>query len=576
MKTADAIAWFKRQFGERVAAVVEGTPFSVDLVAAIAQQETGYIWSGLVRRGLAEGEVLRLCVGDTLDEDRGRSSFPRNKRELLRAPRGAEMFAIARQALLDMARFVNGYQAATINPNKFCHGFGIFQYDLQFFETNPDYFLEKRWGDFDACLRQFLAELKEAKRRQGWGSKTALTDDERIYVAIAYNKGRADCARGFRQGHRCDGRYYGENIFEFLRLARSIPLEGAPAVPLPEPLPEAAPEPAHFTGRAPVYEVITREGPLRLRREPEISAPNPGANVIARLPRGQLVQLVSRRKRGEFFEVETLFEGENVRGFAASKFLRRVKRARPADSSGLGSAKSVEDREKKKGKGSALAAPPAVDDPAIDMNIDAIIRAVQKELGIGVDGKAGPETWKAIYFKITGKKVPGGSAPASTAGLPVTATGQVDARSEKTIATLQPEVRPYARALVKKAAALGITIKVISGLRTYAEQNALYAQGRTKPGRIVTNAKGGYSNHNFGVAFDVGVFRGSSYIPESPAYKAVGALGVELGLEWGGNWKTIKDEPHFQLRPNWAVGMPEKEMLAQLRTRKDQGRGFFS
>jgi peptidoglycan L-alanyl-D-glutamate endopeptidase CwlK len=152
----------------------------------------------------------------------------------------------------------------------------------------------------------------------------------------------------------------------------------------------------------------------------------------------------------------------------------------------------------------------------------------------------------------------------------------VDDRSEKAIATLLPQVQPYARALVKKAAQHGITIKVISALRTYAEQDELFAQGRTKPGRIVTNARGGFSNHNFGIAFDVGVFEGASYLDESPKYKAVGALGMDMGLEWGGNWKTIVDEPHFQLRPKWAGDMKESVMLAELRTRKDSGKGAYA
>ena len=205
------------------------------------------------------------------------------------------------------------------------------------------------------------------------------------------------------------------------------------------------------------------------------------------------------------------------------------------------------------------------------MNIEDMIRVVQKELGIEVDGRAGPKTWEAIYLKVTGKTPVAGVTPS----LPAAATTGVDARSEKVIATLQPEVRPYARALVLKAASMGITIKVISGLRTFAEQDALYAKGRTRPGPKVTNARGGYSNHNFGIAFDIGVFNGASYIPESPRYKAVGALGVELGLEWGGNWKTIKDEPHFQLRPAWARNGSESEMLAGLRARAASGRDFF-
>ena len=199
------------------------------------------------------------------------------------------------------------------------------------------------------------------------------------------------------------------------------------------------------------------------------------------------------------------------------------------------------------------------------MNIPEVIRAIQKELGIGVDGYAGLETWQAIYNRI----VPNAQPPAAT-------NDKVDDRSEKVIATLLPEVQPYARALVTKAGADGITIKVISGLRTYDEQNDLYAQGRTKPGRIVTNARGGFSNHNFGIAFDVGVFEGSQYLDESPKYKAVGVLGMDLGLEWDGNWKTIQDEPHFQLRPKWAGDLSERDMLAELRSRKESGKAAYA
>ena len=97
------------------------------------------------------------------------------------------------------------------------------------------------------------------------------------------------------------------------------------------------------------------------------------------------------------------------------------------------------------------------------------------------------------------------------------------------------------------------------------------------------HARGGQSNHNFGIAFDVTIFTGSSDpekaktpVYESPVYKAIGALGTDLGLEWGGNWKTIVDEPHFQLRPGWAADLSESDMLADLRKRKDTGKEFFA
>lgn len=207
------------------------------------------------------------------------------------------------------------------------------------------------------------------------------------------------------------------------------------------------------------------------------------------------------------------------------------------------------------------------------MDLSELIRRVQVAVGVEPDGKPGPETWGAIYNRLVPEVPlpPTAPLPAALMEAPL-----ADERSEKAIATLLPEVRPYARALVRQAAGVGITIKIISGLRTYAEQDALYAKGRTKPGPKVTNCPGGYSNHNFGLAFDVGVFQGTRYLGTSPAYKAVGALGCQLGLEWGGNWKTIKDEPHFQLRPAWAAGLPERRLLAGLRQRVAAGEPVFA
>ena len=163
-----------------------------------------------------------------------------------------------------------------------------------------------------------------------------------------------------------------------------------------------------------------------------------------------------------------------------------------------------------------------------------------------------------------------GDAPAPKA------FSKVDDGGGKMFATLQPPVRPMARMLVQEAAANGIDVRIISGHRSYDEQDALYAQGRARPGRKVTNARGGYSNHNFGIAFDVGVFSGSRYLGTSPKYKAVGVLGQEIGLEWGGNWTSLVDEAHFQLRPAWARALPERAMLAELRQRVEAGAPVYA
>lgn len=113
-----------------------------------------------------------------------------------------------------------------------------------------------------------------------------------------------------------------------------------------------------------------------------------------------------------------------------------------------------------------------------------------------------------------------------------------DPRSEAAIATLLPKAREKARAFLARAVPAmeehGLVVKIICGTRTYAEQDALFAQGRSKPGAIVTRARAGQSLHNFGVSFDVALFRGPAYLGEDPHYAELGKIGQSVGLEWGG------------------------------------------
>ena len=98
-------------------------------------------------------------------------------------------------------------------------------------------------------------------------------------------------------------------------------------------------------------------------------------------------------------------------------------------------------------------------------------------------------------------------------------------------------------------------VRIISGTRTYAEQDALFEQGRSMPGNIVTKARGGESNHNFGIAWDIGVFIDGKYATESAPYKTAApvALAATTGVEWGGNWEKFPDMPHYQLRTGLAL-----------------------
>lgn len=120
--------------------------------------------------------------------------------------------------------------------------------------------------------------------------------------------------------------------------------------------------------------------------------------------------------------------------------------------------------------------------------------------------------------------------------------------------------------------AKGLKIGISECVRTVKEQDALYAQGRTKAGKIVTNAKGSsYSSmHQWGVAFDFYRNDGKgAYNNSDGFFYKVGKIGRSIGLEWGGDWKSIKDLPHFQL-PDWGSG------TGQLKSKHRNPKAFMS
>jgi len=115
-------------------------------------------------------------------------------------------------------------------------------------------------------------------------------------------------------------------------------------------------------------------------------------------------------------------------------------------------------------------------------------------------------------------------------------------------------------------------------LRTFAEQNDLYAQGRTKAGKIVTNAKGGESYHNYGLAIDIvllkdtdgnGSFETASWETNVDFdgdgvadWQEVVKIFKSYGFEWGGDWK-FSDKPHFQK----TLGCSIKQLQAKFNSR---------
>lgn len=123
----------------------------------------------------------------------------------------------------------------------------------------------------------------------------------------------------------------------------------------------------------------------------------------------------------------------------------------------------------------------------------------------------------------------------------------------KDLNKLHPWVKQKANELISLCKKNGIEIVITQTLRTKAEQDALYAQGRTTPGKKVTNAKYPQSLHCWGIGFDfVPIIGGKAMWNRTDLFDKVGLLGESIGLEWGGRWKSIVDRPHFQApNHNW-------------------------
>jgi peptidoglycan L-alanyl-D-glutamate endopeptidase CwlK len=143
------------------------------------------------------------------------------------------------------------------------------------------------------------------------------------------------------------------------------------------------------------------------------------------------------------------------------------------------------------------------------------------------------------------------STPAPTSNVPLKSEAkasawQADPRSEKNLATVQPQLQRLGRELLRRLAAEGLTFKVTSGNRTQAEQDKLYSQGRNgNKGPVVTWTR--KSRHIGGKAIDLTLFSGKNPVWDSKHYDRAGVIGEQLGLIWGGRWKRTPDRPHFEL-----------------------------
>jgi len=127
--------------------------------------------------------------------------------------------------------------------------------------------------------------------------------------------------------------------------------------------------------------------------------------------------------------------------------------------------------------------------------------------------------------------------------------------ASRKIEDLHPNLQPLARRFSEECEREGVPVMIYRTYCSNAEQDELYAKGRTKPGPKVTNAKGGKSDHNFTIdgkpaakAFDAVPMRGEVAIWNDPQLWAkMGEVARRIGLKWGGDWKSFKDQPHFYI-----------------------------
>lgn len=140
----------------------------------------------------------------------------------------------------------------------------------------------------------------------------------------------------------------------------------------------------------------------------------------------------------------------------------------------------------------------------------------------------------------------------------------MDTVSEARLELVNPALAGKIRQMAGILAGEGITLRVTQGLRTWAEQSALYAQGRTSPGAIVTNAEPGHSWHNYGLAVDLVPMTEAGqpdWNTSHPVWQRIVSLGESLGLESGARWRTFPDWPHLQLTGTFPVS-PDAKVIA--------------
>jgi peptidoglycan L-alanyl-D-glutamate endopeptidase CwlK len=188
------------------------------------------------------------------------------------------------------------------------------------------------------------------------------------------------------------------------------------------------------------------------------------------------------------------------------------------------------------------------------LSLVADIKAIQRHCGAEPDGVFGPRTAQAVLLELSARAGMERDLPPA----------ELDDRTMEHLLSLdkkaQDRFTQFCLLAKATAATFGCDYVMIEGHRTWEEQDALY-----KKGPSVTKARGGQSNHNFGIAADYGVFRGKSYLDEANpdlaarVHEACAVHARKLGFEWGGDWKgKLQDCPHFEISTGLTLAQKRK------------------
>jgi LAS superfamily LD-carboxypeptidase LdcB len=171
----------------------------------------------------------------------------------------------------------------------------------------------------------------------------------------------------------------------------------------------------------------------------------------------------------------------------------------------------------------------------------------QLSVGLIADGIVGKNSLAMAEKIKTAKNINLGSQK------PVIFTSQSETPNQNALSKVHPVLASKVNAIIYEIATKeGFTLRVTQGLRTFEEQNALFNK-RPK----VTNARGGQSMHNYGLACDFAFLVKGEISWDEKLYKNIGRWADQVGLEWGGLWR-FRDLPHVQLKelPSYKVLLP--------------------